>query len=378
MHKKNYIYLIILINLFSFSCKKQENKEAASEQPTTASESIKYARGFTIEKHPDYIQVKVENPDNKTIYGNYYLIKDASTKTPNDGNRIRVPIETIAATSCTHFEFFQLLGELDKITGICEKGRIFNNNILNKLTAGEITDLGDSFNINYERLLKLSPSAIMVSGLEQPDENNRRITQSGIPVLYNNEWMEASLLGRAEWIKFVAAFLDKSSEADSIFNAIERNYLNVCKLTENVENKPTIMSGSDFRGTWYAPGGKSHVAELYRNGGGTYFYQENTKTGSIPLTFESALKNFSDADIWLWCTYSSMKELTEANEKHRLFKAYQTGNVYNNMNRITKTGGNDFWESAVARPDIVLKDIIKILHPQLVTNHDLYYFKKLN
>ncbi len=51
----------------------------------------------------------------------------------------------------------------------------------------------------------------------------RRMKQTGLPILYNIEWQEKSILGRAEWIKFIGLF-DKEKLADSIFSQIAEQY----------------------------------------------------------------------------------------------------------------------------------------------------------
>ncbi|MCD7973259.1 MAG: ABC transporter substrate-binding protein [Candidatus Azobacteroides sp.] len=369
----------LIFFLFSFLLSCGNNTPSGKNEDTPVStDSIKYAQGFTIERFDNYTCISVRNMlDNNRLYGKYYLYRENDTPVPDDGTKVHIPLKSLAAASATHFEFLNLIGELDKVTGICEAFRVYNPMIREKVKNGEITDLGDSFNLNFEKLLGLKPDAIMVSGYEQQDENQLRISRSGIPVLYNNEWMEKELLGRAEWIKFVAAFFDKSAEAERIFNEIEKKYLQVTSLTKEVKEKPKVMSGNDFRGTWYVPGGKSYVAELYRNGGASYAFMEDASSGSLPLTFEAALKAFSSADIWLWCSYNSMQELKTMSEKNTLFKAYKNGEVYNNLNRSTPEGGNDFWESAVARPDILLQDVIKVIHPSLLPDHTLFYLKKI-
>ncbi|MCL1943222.1 MAG: ABC transporter substrate-binding protein [Candidatus Azobacteroides sp.] len=374
---KNIFTIIIVAATLFFSC---ENKQSSQEntQEIISKDSLKYAKGFSIEHYKNYIGVSVFNPlAGNQLYGRYYLCENKETKVPEDGTKILVPLKSIAVTSCTHFEFLALIGEIDKITGVCESKRIYNPNILQKIDDGKIVDLGDSFSLNFEKLLGLKPDVLMTSGYAQQDENSRRIARAGLPVLYNNEWMEKSLLARAEWIKFVAAFFNRSATADSVFDNIEARFIEAGNVAGHAAQKPTIMTGSDFRGTWYVPGGQSYVAELYRKAGGNYFYQNDSTSGSISLSMETALKNFVDADVWLWCNFKTMQELKSMNERYALFKAFKTGNVYSNMKRSTPSGGNDYWESAVARPDIILQDMIKVLHPELLPDHELFYLEKL-
>ena len=371
------LFILIIFITPLFSCGHKQSSHQSLQEPI-CEDTLKYAKGFSVKHCKGYTCVSVFNPlNNHQLYEKYYLCKNAETKTPNDGIKVLIPLKTIAVTSCTHFEFLDLIGEIDKITGVCEPKRIYNSKILQKINAGKIVDLGDSFNIGFEKLLGLKPDAVMMSGFAQQDENSFRIARTGLVVIYNNEWMENNLLARAEWIKFVAAFFDKSAKAGNIFDEIEKKYLEVSTLAKNVTYKPTILTGNDFRGTWYVPGGRSYAGELYEKAGGNYFYRNDTTTGSIPLSMETALKNFADADVWLWCTMNSMQELKSMNERYALFKAFKTENVYHNMKRSTPSGGNDYWESAVARPDIILQDVIKVLHPELLPDYELFYLEKL-
>ncbi|KAA6330344.1 hypothetical protein EZS27_020941 [termite gut metagenome] len=238
-------------------------------------------------------------------------------------------------------------------------------------------DLGDSFHLDMERLLLLKPQAVMTSAYNAEDENSKRMRQSGIMTLYNIEWQEKSLLGRAEWIKFIGAFFDKENLADSLFDDVAQRYHTIKKQANLAVDTPSVLSGQDFRGTWSMPGGKSFNARLFRDAGAKYYYAENNTSGSIATTMEEALLHFKQADVWVGVQTSTLEELAKTNKKYQLFKAYQTGNVYNMFKRTTATGGNDYWESGVARPDLLLSDIIKILHPSLLPDYELTYMKLL-
>ena len=138
------------------------------------------------------------------------------------------------------------------------------------------------------------------------------------------------------------------------------------------------MSGSNFRGTWYMPGGRNFMAQLFSDAGGNYFYANDTTVGSLPLSFEKVLKNFSESDVWLNCNYASLSELLKADPKHALFRPVKLQQVYNFNKRMLPSGANDFWESAVAHPDLLLKDVIFILHPELLPGYETFYAQKLN
>jgi iron complex transport system substrate-binding protein len=217
----------------------------------------------------------------------------------------------------------------------------------------------------------------MMSGYNQNDPYALRVSQAGIPVVFNNEWMETSLLARAEWIKFIAAFYDKESLADSVFSDIAFRYNDIKAKALNVKDKPKIMAGSNFRGTWYMPSGHNFMGKLFADAGADYFYANDTTAGSLPLNVETVLKNFSATDIWLNCNFNSLEELIKADTKHALFLPVKLNKVYNFNKRLLPSTANDFWESAVARPDLLLSDVIAILHPDLLPQYQLVYAEKL-
>jgi iron complex transport system substrate-binding protein len=373
---QGFILFYVFISFSACHSNSQNGDKAHSTADSHA--VVNYAQGFTIDKASDYTQVTVIHPWAKnTVYAQYYLVKTDSIQTPTDGIKVLIPIKTIAAASVTHYEFLNLLGELNTITGICQQNIIYNPMIKAGVSNGKITDLGDAFHINLEKVLQLRPSALMMSGYNQEDPNAQRISQAGVPVIYNNEWMETTLLGRAEWIKFVAAFYDKSELADSIFSDIENRYNDIKHKAANIKDKPDIMAGSNFRGTWYMPGGKSFMGQLYMDAGGNYIYAKDTTSGSLPLNVETVLRDFSSTDIWLNCNYNSMNELLNADPKHALFNPVKTKQVYNFNKRMLPSGANDFWESAIARPDLILSDVIAILHPEILPGYQLFYAEKL-
>lgn len=350
----------------------------AKEQPVD-SLRLSHAEGFSIRYFQNYKEVVVFNPfSHNAVYQRYYLVQDTGVCVPPDGLKIKIPVRSLAATSVTHFEFLNLLHVIDAVTGVCSSKIIYSPQINERLNKGLIVDLGDAFNINLEKTVQLHPDLVMVSGYNQNDPFAQRLLQAGIFPVYNNEWMEKSLLGRAEWIKFVAAFFDREKVADSLYLEIEKEYQNTANRVKGIKSRPQIMSGSNFRGTWYMPGGRNFMAQLFSDAGGNYFYANDTTVGSLPLSFEKVLKNFSESDVWLNCNYASLSELLQADPRHALFRPVKLQQVYNFNKRMLPSGANDFWESAVAHPDLLLKDVIFILHPELLPGYETFYAQKLN
>jgi iron complex transport system substrate-binding protein len=365
------IYTPLLFFLL-FSCKPATEKLAIQPDSTL---QITHAKGFRIEYFNDYKKVTVFNPwKNNVIYDCYYLVNHQQYKTPSDGKKIVIPIGKIALTSGTQLSFFNLLNEDVSIIGIAAPHLIYDTEIQTKIREKRITDLGDPFNLNIEKIHLTKPDALIVSGF---DSNAGKDLIANIPTIYDNEWMEETLLARAEWIKFIAAFYNKESLADSIFSSIEKKYTNVLSKTKNLKYKPTVLCGGNFRGTWYMPGGNSYMANLLKDAGANYFYQNNDSQESLPLNFEVVLNNFRHADCWIGAPANSLPELFQIDDRHKLFDAAQKQQVFSFNARMNASGANDFWESGITSPDRILEDLIWVFHPERMTDYTPFYVERL-
>jgi len=374
---KYLLYITFLSGLLS--CTNGKPASGRDDKPLY-SQQLTYAKGFSIDYFKDYKRLIVYNPwQSGQELERYYLTSDSNCQTPLDGRRILTPVRSIVSGSCTHYAFLDMLGVTRQVTGICEARRVYNPSIRQGCLEKRIADLGDPFRMNVERCLMLKPELVMISGFNQYDENAGRLSDAGIPVVFNNEWMEQDLLARAEWIRYIACFFEKEALADSLFRLTEQRYRQLVALTGKAQGKkPLILSGDNFRGTWYQPGGRSFTAQLFRDAGGRYIYHADTTRGSIPLSFEQVYKDLAEADVWVGATNgASLKELQALDQRYTLFRPFREGNVYAYTNRITPEGGNDFWEGAVARPDLLLADFICLFHPELLPGHEWTYLKKL-
>lgn len=373
---KSKIILLIATAAVLLGCASKPASDA--ERGESGSSDVKYAKGFDIVRYDGYTKLLIYSPWNEgVVQQRIYLVSDQTIETPTDGRRVVVPVRSVAISSCTHTEPLQLIGEIESVSAVCTPELIYNARLSERRDSGSLISLGDAFNVNLEKLLMVHPDIFLVASYNQQDENANRLFQAGVPVVYNNEWTEKSLLARAEWIKFVAEFFCKTAVADSLFSVIERDFMAAVELSEIVGKRPMVMAGSNFKGTWYVPGGRSYMGQLFADVGADYFYAADTTTTSLPLNFETALHIFADADVWLNAPTKSLNELITMDERHSLFRAARIGEVYSFMARTTPAGANDFWESAVYRPDLLLKDLIWALHPELIPDYAPTYIMKL-
>ena len=315
----------------------------------------KYATGFQIDDTLGIRRVRVFAPWNADSVMATYMVSE--------------PLERIGASSATHIGMLAELGLMDKLVGMCNPEVSFH-------TLPETCQhLGDAMQPDVERIIANGVQAMLYSTYAPSDQSAERMESVGIKVLYNNEWRESTPLARAEWIRFVAVFFGELPKADSIFAQIDSAYnaLRKCQLS-NVNCQLSVVSGLDFRGTWYVPAGGTYMGALFKDAGARYAFADDPREASIPLTFEQALLTFADADVWLGCNVPSREALLEMNSQHALFKAYQTGRLYNFRKRCLPSGANDFWESGVVHPERILQDIIATLNGDTT----FYYINPVN
>ena len=369
---------LIILSILLFGCnKKAEDSQLLTPNPSLLT-NLDYANNFNIEHLENYTTLSILSPweADKVLY-TYYLVKNDTIQTPKDGVKIKVPVDKIAVNSCSHVAYIDALGLTAKIVASTDPGYVYNENFRNQLSEGKIENLGGSYDMNFEKILKVSPEVLMVTGFQGVDNMALRAQEAGIPVVYNYEWVEKTVLGRAEWIKFFGELFDLREKADSIFNEIKTEYLRCAELAGSATNKPKVLSGAPYKGTWYIPGGQTFMAEFYNNSGMDYFYKDNKDNFSLALSLETVMGNFLLSDIWVGVDAKTYEALASQDERLMLFKPAKTKKVYHYLNRTTTTGGNDFWESAMLRPDILLKDFIRIAHPELLPDWELYYLGEL-
>ncbi|MBI2279959.1 MAG: ABC transporter substrate-binding protein [Bacteroidetes bacterium] len=306
------------------------------------------------------------------------LYKNEKPQGYDDATFIKVPIKSIVCFSLTHLAFIDKLGALNSIKGLSGCDYVSNKMVINKIKNNEIKEIGSSQLINYELLIDLKPDLIMTFGIDETATNQlNKFKTLGLNVVLNSEYMENHPLGKAEWIKFVAAFYDKDSLAEIIYNNIESDYNKLIALTKNSETKPSVFVGMPWNGAWYLAGGKSFQAQLFNDAGANYLWSDNKETSSFIVDKEVIIEKALNADYWINLNaFNSVDEVTNVDSKLKAFKSVKTGNMYNNNLKVNTANGNDYWESGVINPHVVLADLIKIFHPNLI-EHEFVYYKRL-
>ncbi|MBU2904812.1 ABC transporter substrate-binding protein [Arenibacter algicola] len=377
--------LLFLLLLCICSCKqpKKENiSSAVLSQPIT----IDYAQGFTIERTTsDITIIKVSSPwpesEDSFTYALVPKEKLASITLDKDAYNaiIAVPVEKMVVTSTTHIPALEALGEADKLIGFPDTEYVSSPMTRKRINEGLVQELGNNESLNSEMVIALNPEVVVGFSINHENKAYETIQRSNIPVVYNGDWTEETPLGKAEWIKFFAPFFQKEKEADSIFKSIEDNYNNAKALAKKANNRPKVLSGALYKDIWYLPGGKSWASKFIEDANAEYLWNSTSSTGSLSLSLESVIERAYDADFWISPSqFGSYLELSKANQHYAQFSAFRNKKVYTYANSTGETGGLLYFELAPNRPDLVLKDLIHIFHPELLPNYRPTFFKPLD
>lgn len=338
------------------------------------------AEGFSIEYHDHYQVLTVEQPFQGANPESYVLVK-CGTPDPElsgelaDAQLVTVPVQSIYSDSTTHLPAIISLGQLDSLTGVSEGAFVSSGEVINKIDDGSVVEYAKGGAIDTELVVGEGPDVLVTGGAEAAEY--AKLRDSGVPVVANTEWLEATPLARAEWIKFFAAFTGTEAKATEVYAEIKQQYTDVAALAADAE-PVSVLPGADYQGTWYMPAGGSYVGSLILDAGGTYPWADNLSGGSLTLDLEEVIDKAADIEIWLINDTSVMAvaNLLDAEDRYSNLAAVE-GQVWNATKALGPSGGNDYWESGVQRPDLILSDLVKIMHPDLLPDHEFVYYQLL-
>ena len=310
-----------------------------------------------------------------------YILKEKYGVVPDSSKQypvIPVPIQSIVVTSTTHIPALEMLGVENTLIGFPSTNFISSSKTRKLIDAGKIREVGVNESLNTEVLIDMKPDAIVTFGINNNNSTIDNLKKSGLNVLINGDWTEQSPLGKAEWIKFFGALYNLDTKANSLFTSIETNYNNALALANKKTTQPTVLSGAIYQDQWYVPQGESWVSLFLRDAKANYLWKETKGFGSLSLPFEKVFEKGKNAEFWIAPgDFSSLKQMSESSSHYTEFDSFKNKKVYSYAVNKGPKGGIVYFELASARPDLVLKDLIKIFHPELLPNYNPFFFKKL-
>lgn len=368
---------LLIINLFS--CQKTDKNRSVETEKIHPI----YANGFSMERGNGFWIVEVLKPWTGAEKKFSYLILDENIASPtgNFDAIIQLPTNKVILTSTTQIPHLDLLEETKKLVGFPNLDLISSPKTRALIKEGKINDLGTGVSANPEMVIDANPDWIMISTLGDDLRYLELLKAAGISAVINGEYVEQHPLGRAEWIKFTGVLLGKYEEAKAQFEQVEAAYLEAENLASTIPDseKPTVLSGVMYQDIWYAPGKDSWGAKILENAGGKYIFEDQQGTGSVQLNYEFVLDRAMECSYWIGSAdFFSIKAMGEAEPRYEAFASWKMGNVYSYTQKRGETGGLEYFELGYMRPDLILKDLIKILHPELLPDYELYFYEQLN
>jgi iron complex transport system substrate-binding protein len=348
----------------------QEVAEAAS------SDSIRYAKGLTIRYYEDYTLAELTDPWDTTKLLQRYILAERGRRLPEkglpEGTLVRIPLQNVVVYSAVHVAIIEELGETDRIAGVCEPQYIPSQTIRERLNDGRIADLGMSTAPNVEKMIDIGAEYIIASPFQ--NSSYGQAEKLGIPIIEGADYMEAHPLGRSEWGRFYGLLFGRWAKADSLFRATEERYLALRKLAATAESRPDVFSEKRYGSSWYVPGNDSYLVCLLRDAGADYVFEDIAGQGSTPLSFETVLGRAIHTAFWL-IKYNQEEEMTYSDLRmeytpYENFDAFKRRAIY-----TCNTGKVPYYEETPIHPDYLLKDLIRVFHPELLPGYIPKYYR---
>ena len=384
---KHLIWLVCLLIPVLFGCKAKKNSDAAdasnADSALVADSNVcivpKYAKGFQVTyTDKGYCLLDIKDPQKEKGGESYHFaLKPRGVnidETPAGYTVIETPVRSTICMTSLQLSNFIKLDELDAVVGITSTRHLFNADMQKRLDDGKTHKIGIEGNFDNEIIMGINPDVILISPFKRGGYD--ALTEVGIPLIPHLGYKEMTPLGQAEWIKFIGLLIGKEEKANRIFAEIENRYLELIKLTSEVKKRPVVFSGELRGGNWYAVGGKSFLAQLFKDAGADYFLKDDVRSGGVSLDFETVYSQAAYADYWRIVnsykgefTYDVLQPEDVRYADLQAFKKKQV--VYCNMSQ------KPFYESMPVEPEVVLADLIAVFHPQLLPNHTPRYYELL-
>lgn len=376
-HLRPLIYSLLILPL---SCSSGQSDKIAEVH----GKRNEYSERFIISHNDGYSKITVINPwqGANERYIDYYISDDISAIPPGtESSQIIIrPVESIVCTSTTHIAMLDTLGGAELIKGVSGSEFVYNKVLRSRIEKGIVSDIGYENGYNSELIYSIRPDILLAYGVgSESVPVYSRLSDMGVTVLYIADYLENHPLARSEWIKVFGELLGKQDMAEKIFLSVSNEYKEIVKkITDEGKSKPDVLLGLPFKDKWFISPGNSYMARLIKDAGGKYLWEESQSDVSIPMSLEAVCQQAMKADVWLNAGIAgSINDIRLVDSRLADLPVTSEGSVFNNNRRLNRYGGNDYWESGIINPHILLKDIACILNPDIFPGHELTYYTEL-
>ena len=375
-------YIMILLAAFSLDGCKSKSEDISHFSQTIY--SPRYAGGFEITgsdgRNSTLITVSKPWQGADSVYSSLLICRDGeSVPDGYSGQVLHGDARRVIVMSSTDIAMLDAIGAVDKVVGASGVRYIANQYICDKKDS--IGEVGYEGNIDYEQIIALDPDIVMLYGVNGASSMEGKLKELCIPYIYIGDYLEESPVGKAEWMVVLAEIVGCRDKGIEVFGSIPQRYEILKKLVADAScSRPAVMLNMPYADSWFMPPVNSYMVRLIEDAGGDYLFSDNDSGVSVPIDIETAYMFTSRADVWLNVgTAQSIADVKRMVNKVADVPCVDKGELYNNNLRQTSAGGNDFFESGVVHPDLILRDLINIFHPGLLSGEEteMIYYKKL-
>ena len=359
-------------------------RNTASRGDSGSGDESTASRRLHIETLEGYTRVTISNPwQNTSGTEHIWYLVPFDSPVPGAATEkqvIRTPVRRMICMSTTHIAMMRALGADSLITGISGSALVYDSVIREAVEKGRIRDVGYEGNLNRELIISLAPDLLMAYGVADPSSGSTsRLSDLGVRVFYNADYLEQHPLARAEWIKLFGLLTGREEMADSIISSVSASYMELAeRVKASITDRPAVLLGAPWEDVWYISPANSYIGRLVEDAGGDYIFRDMTGANSVPVSVESVFRRAAEAEIWINPgSAGSLADIIDADHRLASLPLFRKGNIWNNRKLVTLSGGNDYWEGAVIRPDLLLEDLVSIIHPELMPGYEQHYYLRL-
>lgn len=364
-------------------CRHEKTIDIHDHPANNQSVSVKFAKGFEIRDQGSYQTLMIYNPwqKAKNISYRYHLCaSDTLINEQGKETNIKVPVKRVICLSTTHIGFIDYIEELGSIVGLSGSRYVSNPYLLDQIHKGNVHDVGYDEGINYELILELKPDLVIAYGVSGNETGfSEKLKELGVRVMFVAEYLEENPLAKMEWVKVFAALYRKEDEISVKYDSAVDNYSSLVRMVSGLRHRPTVLLGLPWKGSWYISGGDSYIAQLISDAGGEYLWEHSKFRDSKPMSLETIFSKAYEADYWLNTGIAnSIGEILDIDKRFESLSCMRNSKVYNNNKLMNPQGGNEYFEKGVVEPEVILADLITILHPEILPSHQLKYYQRLH
>lgn len=358
-------FAIALLVYLAASCgNSSQNPTGAFSQESEGAIIPRHAEGFKVSYVDGACLVDISDPQHEESQTFHYVLahKDSKVNVPEGYTLLYVPVQSVVCMTSLQLSNFIKLDELDRVVGITSTRHLFNETMKQRLEEGKTAKIGIEGNFDKEIIIGINPDVILISPFKRGGYD--ALKGVDIPLIPHLGYKEMTPLGQAEWIKFVGLLTGEEEKANRLFDEIEQKYSDLKAKVADVAERPVVLSGEMHGGNWYVGGGRSFLAQIFKDAGADYFLNDEN-TGGINLDFESVYSQTANAKYWrIVNSYPgkfSYEALKAEDARYADFAAFKNkGVIYCNLREAP------FYESMPVQPEILLADLIHIFHPEVL------------